>query len=153
MDPEEDVVMIHLASSGTRGGRLDVVLPPLDLLPLTGPVVRGLLDEADIKWRIVVVAACASGAWIDALQSDHTLVMTATRPDESSPACEVDARARSSARPCSRRAGAVRVDGRGDRSGAFAAARRDAPVRRVRDGRQAQELERGSAARRSGRSV
>lgn len=154
MDPEEDVVMIHLATSGTRGGRLDVVLPPLDLLPLTGPVVRGLLDEADIKWRIIVVAACASGAWIEALENDHTLVMTATRPDESSPACEVDAEGT--------QLGKAVFEGELARSVSMAAGI-EAARSRLPEGTllsvgsamagKLRELERGSAARRSGRSV
>jgi hypothetical protein len=154
MDPEEDVVMIHLASSGVPGGRLETVLPPLDLLPLTPPVVRALLDEAGIRWRIVVVAACASGAWVEALQDDSTLILTATRPDESSPACAVDGDGTG--------LGKVLFDGELAKATSLAAAI-DAARARLPAGtmlsigsgmvEKLRELERGSAARRAGRSV
>ncbi len=52
-------------------------LPPLELAPLTAPALRSLLDAPGIKWRIVVVSACYSGGFIDALQDDYTLVLTA----------------------------------------------------------------------------
>jgi hypothetical protein len=154
MDPEEDVVMIHLASSGGQGGRLETVLLPLDLLPLTPPVVRALLDEAGIRWRIVVVAACASGAWVEALADDSTLILTATRPDESSPACAVDEDGTA--------LGKALFDGELSKATSVAAAI-DAARARLPAGtmlsigsamtEKLKELERGSAARRAGRSV
>ena len=41
-------------------------LPPLELAPLTAPALARLLDDAGIKWRIIVVSACYSGGFIDA---------------------------------------------------------------------------------------
>ncbi len=77
IDVEQDVVMVYLASHGSRQYVLEVALPPLELAPLTAPALRGLLDAAGIKWRIVVVSACYSGGFIDALKDDYTLVLTA----------------------------------------------------------------------------
>jgi hypothetical protein len=154
IDPEVDVVMLYIASSGIRGGRLEAVLPPLDLLPLTGPVVRALLDEAGIRWRIIVVSACASGAWVEALEDDSTLILTATRPDESTPACAVDADGTA--------LGKALFEGELAKSSSLAAAV-DAARARLPAGtmlsigsamvEKLKELERGSAARRAGRSV
>ena len=56
---------------------LEVSLPPLELAPLTAPALRSLLDDAGIKWRIIVVSACYSGGFVDALQDDNTLIVTA----------------------------------------------------------------------------
>ena len=36
-----------------------------------------MLDDAGIKWRIIVVSACYSGGFIEPLKDDHTLVITA----------------------------------------------------------------------------
>src|SRR5205823_3112866 len=68
IDVEQDVVMIYLASHGSRDHVLEVALPPLELAPLTAPALRGLLDEAGIKWRIIVISACYSGGFIEALK-------------------------------------------------------------------------------------
>jgi hypothetical protein len=87
IDPEQDVVMVYLASHGSRQHVLQVALPPLELAPLTAPALRGLLDDAGIKWRIVVVSACYSGGFIEALQDDNTLVLTASAADRMSFGC------------------------------------------------------------------
>jgi len=87
IDADQDVVMIYLASHGSRRHVLEVALPPLELAPLTAPALRGLLDAAGIKWRIVVVSACYSGGFIEALQDDNTLVLTASAADRASFGC------------------------------------------------------------------
>ncbi len=87
INPDEDVVMVYLASHGSRDHVLEVALPPLELAQLRPAALRTLLDEAGIKWRIVVVSACYSGAFVDALEDDQTLVMTASRADRSSFGC------------------------------------------------------------------
>jgi hypothetical protein len=87
IDAEQDVVMVYLASHGSRQHVLEVALPPLELAPLTAAALRGLLDGAGIKWRIVVVSACYSGGFIDALKDDNTLVVTASAADRASFGC------------------------------------------------------------------
>jgi hypothetical protein len=90
IDVEQDVVMIYLASHGSRDHVLEVSLPPLELAPLTGPALRGLLDASGIKWRIVVVSACYSGAFIEALKDDYTLILTASEAERASIGCGHD---------------------------------------------------------------
>lgn len=87
INPDEDVVMLYLASHGTREHTLEIALPPLDLVQLTPGTLRTLLDEAGIRWRIIVVSACYSGAYIDALEDEQTVVMTAARADRASFGC------------------------------------------------------------------
>ena len=87
IDAEQDVVMVYLASHGSRDHVLQVSLPPLELAPLTAPVLRGLLDAAGVKWRIVVISACYSGGFIDALKDDNTLILTASEGDRTSFGC------------------------------------------------------------------
>jgi hypothetical protein len=87
IDADDDIVMIYLASHGTRDFHLSADLPPLSLVELTPPGLRQLLDDAGIKWRIVVVSACYSGGFIEPLKDDHTLVVTASRSDRTSFGC------------------------------------------------------------------
>jgi hypothetical protein len=87
INPDEDVVMVYLASHAGRDHVLDIALPPLELAQLTPGALRTLLADAGIKWRIVVVSACYSGAYIDALEDEHTMVMTASQSDRTSFGC------------------------------------------------------------------
>ena len=88
MNPDEDVVMLYLTGPSQRDGTLDVALPPLDLLPLSPSVLRTLLDEADITWRIIVVSSCHAQEFVDALQNETTLILAATG-SESDGGCAV----------------------------------------------------------------
>jgi hypothetical protein len=87
IDAEDDVVMLYLASPGGKDSRLTADLPPLALVELTPPGLRQLLDDAGIKWRIIVVSACYSGGFIEPLKDDHTLIVTSSRPGQAAPGC------------------------------------------------------------------
>lgn len=87
IDVDQDVVVVYLAGHGSKQHVLDIVMPPLELAPLTAPALRSLLDASGIKWRIVVVSACYSGGFIDALKDDYTLVLTASASDRASFGC------------------------------------------------------------------
>lgn len=89
MDLEQDVLVVMLTSHGSREG-IEVSNGRLPLLQL-GPVeLRQALDEAAIKWRVIVVSACYSGVFIDPLKTDSTLVLTASDADHSSFGCDDD---------------------------------------------------------------
>jgi len=77
MDPEEDVLFIHLASHGAKDGSLSTRLWPLSLDELKPAMLKEWLDEEHIRYRIVSVSACYSGSWVEPLSSSGTLVMTA----------------------------------------------------------------------------
>lgn len=87
IDPEEDVVMVHLTTHGSQDHQLSVEFPPLDLASIRPQDLREALDDAGLKWRVVVVSACYSGGFIDALKDDHTLVMTASDASRTSFGC------------------------------------------------------------------
>jgi hypothetical protein len=87
IDAENDVVMVYLVSHGTQDHRLAAVQPPLTLVALTPAGLRQMLDDAGIRWRIVVVSACFSGGYIEPLKDPQTLVVTASRKDRISFGC------------------------------------------------------------------
>jgi Peptidase C13 family len=87
MDVEQDVLVLMLTSHGSKEG-LAVVNGTLPLLQL-GPVdLERALDEAGIKWRVIIVSACYSGVFADALKGDDTLVITASDSEHSSFGCD-----------------------------------------------------------------
>ena len=87
INPDEDVVMVYLSSHGTRDHKLSIEFPPLQLDSLPPETLKQLLDDAGIKWRIIVVSACYSGGFIDPLKDDHTLIMTASAANRTSFGC------------------------------------------------------------------
>jgi hypothetical protein len=89
MDPEQDVLVLMLTSHGSQDG-LAVVNGSLPLSQLDPAELRHALDEAGIKWRVVIVSACYSGVFLDPLKGDGTLVITAADADHSSFGCDDD---------------------------------------------------------------
>jgi Peptidase C13 family len=87
MDREEDLLVIHLTSHGARNGELAASLWPLDVAALTPQQLKGWLDAAGIRHRVISVSACYSGSWIAPLRGDSTLVMTAADSDHTSYGC------------------------------------------------------------------
>jgi hypothetical protein len=87
IDPDQDVVMLYLTSHGTRDHKLAVEFPPLQLEALSPAALKQMLDDAGIKWRIIVVSACFSGGFIEPLKDDYTLLMTASATDRTSFGC------------------------------------------------------------------
>jgi hypothetical protein len=90
IDRDEDVVLLFLTSHGSADHELYVDLEPLPLVQVTPGDLRRALDDAGIRWRVVVVSACYSGGFIDALRSPETLVITAARADRTSFGCGSD---------------------------------------------------------------
>ncbi|HEY4374558.1 MAG TPA: C13 family peptidase [Burkholderiales bacterium] len=87
INPDEDVVMLYLTSHGSRHFDFDVSFWPLALNDLTPSTLKEMLDEAGIKWRVIVVSACYSGGYIAPLQDEQTLVMTAADATHTSFGC------------------------------------------------------------------
>jgi len=87
IDPQEDIVLLHLSSHGSLANDLAVEFQPLQLQQITPEDVRTALDDAGIKWRIVVVSACYSGGFVDALKDDNTLVVSASDASHASFGC------------------------------------------------------------------
>ena len=78
MDPEEDVLFLYLSAPKLEDTQLKPTFKPLDLLPLHASEIRHMLNDAGIKWRIIVLSACTSDNFADRVADPNTLVITAT---------------------------------------------------------------------------
>ena len=87
MDVEEDILFLHLTSHGTDDHRLGIAFPPLATNDLAAGALRRMLDKSGIKWRVVVVSACYSGGFIDALANENSLIITSSHRDRPSFGC------------------------------------------------------------------
>jgi hypothetical protein len=90
MDRGNDVLVVFLTSHGspdsgiavTNGRLVDDDLSPKDL--------SRALDEAGIRWRIIVASACYAGIFIKPLMNENTLIITAADARHSSFGCADD---------------------------------------------------------------
>ncbi|WMJ07904.1 C13 family peptidase [Nitrosomonas sp. sh817] len=87
MNREEDVVFLYLTSHGSSDHELSVNMWPLELNDVRPEDIKAYLDDAGIRWRIILISACYSGGFIDALRDDHSLILTAAAADKASFGC------------------------------------------------------------------
>ena len=78
LDPEEDVLFLYLTSHGSEDHRLAMQFWPLQLDDIDPDMLRQMLDQSRIRWRVIVISACYSGGFIDPLKDDHTMIVTAS---------------------------------------------------------------------------
>ena len=96
MNPDEDVLFLTLSSHGVLDdknqttGDLMMYNPPLDLADIDPEWLRATLDASGIRWRVIVVSSCYSGAFIDKLSSPTTVIITASAADKPSFGCNPD---------------------------------------------------------------
>jgi hypothetical protein len=86
MNVDRDILFLFLTSHGSPH-LFSVNFPALDLDDLTDRELRHMLDRSGIKWRVVVISACHSGSFIDALKDERTLILTAAAADRTSFGC------------------------------------------------------------------
>lgn len=87
MNRDEDVVFLYLTSHGSMDHELSVQMWPLDLNAVRPEDIKTYLDNAGIRWRIILISACYSGGFIKALQNEYSLVFTAAASDKASFGC------------------------------------------------------------------
>jgi hypothetical protein len=90
MDPDEDVLLLHLTSHGLRNHELSLRHPALPLYALSPLYLRSLLDETGVRNRVVIVSACFSGGFVGPLSTGDTMVLTAASADRPSYGCSSD---------------------------------------------------------------
>jgi Peptidase C13 family len=86
MNVADDILFLFLTSHGSPH-RFSVNFPALALDDLSDRTLKDMLDRSGIKWRILVISACYSGSFIDALKDEHTLILTAAAADKTSFGC------------------------------------------------------------------
>ncbi|GGC84306.1 C13 family peptidase [Halopseudomonas salina] len=90
LNPEEDVLVVHLVSHGGKDGQLLLRQPGIDLPGLSPQDFAEMLNRLNVRRKVLVVSACYSGQWIDPLKDAHTLILTSARSDRTSFGCGDD---------------------------------------------------------------
>jgi hypothetical protein len=91
MDQDEDILFLFITSHGSSKDGVAFEFSPVKLDQVSPNRLRELLDQYGIKRRVVIVSACYSGGFVDALKDDNTVVMTASANDRNSFGCSNEA--------------------------------------------------------------
>ena len=87
MDAERDVLLLFLTSHGSKEHELYVALDPLPLDQIEPDDIADLFTDSHIRNKVIVISACYSGGFIDAVRGPTTMVITAARADRASFGC------------------------------------------------------------------
>ncbi len=87
MNRDEDVLFLFLTTHGDEQHRLEVELWPLALAPITPQTLADAVRQSGIKWKVLVISACYSGGFVEALKDANTLVITAADARSTSFGC------------------------------------------------------------------
>lgn len=88
IDPSEDLVVFFLTSHGRPDGTIALQETNRLMAGMRPAHLRTLLQQADIRNRVVIVSACFSGSFIAPLLDQDTIVLTAAASDRSSFGCQ-----------------------------------------------------------------
>ncbi|WP_394780459.1 C13 family peptidase [Undibacterium sp.] len=91
MDKDKDVLFLYLSSHGSHDHTFALEFDSMQFYVLNPQRLRTMLDASGIRNRVIVVSACYSGGFIDALKTDNTLVITAAAADKTSFGCSNEA--------------------------------------------------------------
>ncbi|WP_226668421.1 C13 family peptidase [Microbulbifer aggregans] len=90
MDPNEDLLLVHFVSHGDADGNLYFADQKLPLNDLSAADGKQWLDALRIQHQWVIVSACYSGQWIEALAAPSRAVFTSAAADRTSFGCSDD---------------------------------------------------------------
>ena len=83
----EDLLFLHMTTHGSSDHELSVYFDNLGLNDISAAELGEIVANADLPWRVIVVSACYSGGYIEALKSPQAMVVTASRDDRQSFGC------------------------------------------------------------------
>jgi hypothetical protein len=87
INKDEDILVLYLTSHGSKTHKLSASYWPLRLQELDPALLKEILDESGIRWRVIIVSACYSGGFIEPLRGPTTLIMTAADATHTSFGC------------------------------------------------------------------
>ncbi len=87
MNRDEDVLFLVLSSHGVRNAMIEVSNTGEPARGLAADDLAEILRQSGIRWQVVVVSACFSGAFIKPLAHDESIVITASSKRRTSFGC------------------------------------------------------------------
>ncbi len=90
MDKERDIFFLYVTSHGGKDKTIALNHNGLSFTSIDADWLGSLLKASGIRHRVVVLSACFSGGFVDALADENTSVMTAAAAEKTSFGCADD---------------------------------------------------------------
>lgn len=87
MDNDQDILFMYLTSHGSKDHEFYLNHDSIKLPPLSAGSLADILAKSEIKWKVIVISACFAGGFIEKLENDNTLIMTAADSSSTSFGC------------------------------------------------------------------
>jgi hypothetical protein len=87
---DDDVLFLALSSHGWKDATIAISNAGMRPDALSATDLAAMLQEAGIRWRVIVVSACYAGSFIKPLADDHTIVIAAAAKNRPSFGCGAD---------------------------------------------------------------
>lgn len=87
MNIDKDILFIYLTSHGSKNYDFYLNHDSIQLPDISPKELKKMLNESQVKWRVIMVSACYSGGFIPELEDEYTLVMTAADAKSQSFGC------------------------------------------------------------------
>ncbi len=87
MDTDNDILFLFMTGHGEYRYGLNASFGPNHNETISPRELKSILDESQIKWRVIVVSACFSGSFVNELADLNTLIITASDPYHPSFGC------------------------------------------------------------------
>jgi hypothetical protein len=87
MNRDDDVLFLVLSSHGSRDATIEVSNEGMTTEALGASTLAELLAESGMRWKVIVVSACFSGAFVEPLADNRTIVITAASKYRTSFGC------------------------------------------------------------------
>ncbi len=90
MNLDDDVLFLALSSHGSEDATISVSSELGYWRDLSATDLADMLRESGVRWKVVVISACHSGSFIEALRDENSIILTAAAADRSSFGCSDD---------------------------------------------------------------
>ena len=91
MNLEQDLLVVYISSHGSKEYDISLKNEVIRLADLPASKLATMLKDSGIRWQVIFVSACYSGGFIEPLQTESTLIMTASASGKTSFGCSDEA--------------------------------------------------------------
>jgi hypothetical protein len=91
MNLDQDLLVLYISSHGSKEHEISLKNRAISLGDLSAKSLSTMLKGSGIRWQVIFVSACYSGGFIEPLQTQSTLIMTAAASDKTSFGCSDEA--------------------------------------------------------------
>jgi len=90
MNTDEDILLMYATSHGNAELGISLNIHNMSLGSITPEQLSNTINDSQIKWKVIIISACYSGVFIDALKDENSIIITAADSTHTSFGCSND---------------------------------------------------------------